>query len=265
MSLFWAAVDSDEPLDGPLRIRVADQTFERKAITTLVGMLGQVPQLEIAPEDALLDVMSDGTSMTVRFSDLETTIGLNGFATALEKFDRACSLRTRLSHTNDAGYLDHLKDSPSPYAIIDQNVWLLSESMDMDTGNSVARLSYGKPETDAIAFQALCSSPDSNPLITIVALVAIGDAPEEGESTELVVIQDDAELRLPGQISSGLNTYPGVLTTVDHRHALWELLQGQGSVSFRRAGGKSLSIPSSGTNSVVGRFLRRCSRYPNQT
>ncbi|MBC1261981.1 hypothetical protein FQK07_12045 [Synechococcus sp. BSF8S] len=257
LSLFWAAVIRDDPMRSSLVISVADQSFERKAETIFFGMLGHVPKVEVYADDPLFEALSHGSQMEVRFSGVETTISLEGFSTALKQFALACPWRPGLAPMDNDGHSNLPQTDKMSDLISIQEGWMLSEANDPDTGDNISTLSFGIAQTDAIAFQATCSGGEPNSLIKIIALVGIDEAPE-GEITELVVVQNDSELRLPGKISTGHSTYPGILATVDHRHALWSLMQSQESVRFSRAGGQSTILPASETSYLIARFLRTC-------
>jgi len=259
LSIFWAAVDSDDALDAALTLEAGGEVFERSAETTYAGQIGQFPQIRIGPDDPLIAALEAGSEMQVSFANVETSIGLNGFESAFAEFDRACpwhrdrgdseSEQDFGAGSNQAGgCADAASDGPC---------WMFTEYTEADSGASMASLSFGIPETDAIAFQATCAPGDQKPAIDAVALLDVHERIDAAPA-ELLIATDDLELRLAGQVSKGHDTYPGILVSVGPRHPLWAILESNDPVSLAGGDGPGVSLPATGSSKVIAEFLRSC-------
>lgn len=258
LSIFWAAVDTEEPLTASLTLEVAGEIFERPAETSYAGQIGRFPQIRVGPEDPLLSALRADDEMKVTFAGIETRIGLRGFAAALQAFDDACPWRPEDALQPDEG-ADGAAANAEEHPPSPEPSWLLSGADDADGAISTASLSYGIAETDAVAFLASCAGPDRKGSVDLVAVVDVGDRIEH-EAVDLVVTADGLELRLAGEVSTGQTTYPGVRAQVGHRHPLWAVLQMDGPVSLRAADGPAVTVSSAGLSGYghIEKFLDIC-------
>lgn len=261
LSIFWAAVDTDAALEAPLTLETDGEVFERPAATIYAGQIGQFPQIEIGPKDPLIAALRAGSEMQVSFAGVETTIGLNGFESALAEFDLACPWRRDPGDSEPEQHLSsgiHQSGRSDDFASDDDEPrWMLVEFQHADSEAFSASLSFGIPETDAIAFQATCAPGDQMQEIDIVALLDV-HARTDAAPAELVIATDDLELRLAGQVSAGRDTYPGILVSVGPRHPLWAILEHSDRVSLAGGDGPGISLPATSSNKVVAEFLQRC-------
>ncbi|MBK5967938.1 Membrane-bound lysozyme-inhibitor of c-type lysozyme [Thiorhodovibrio litoralis] len=261
LSILWAAVDTDGALDAALALEVGNQVFEHTAETTYAGQVGQFPQIRIGPDDPMIAALNAGSTLHVSFAGAETSIGLNGFEAAFAEFDRACPWRRDQSAGETEG--DPIPDG-SPVgtgeAASDQPRWMLNEHRKTKSGVAVTSLSFGVPETDALAFQATCAPGGPEALIDAIALLDVDvDEKAEGQAAELVIATADLEIRLKGQVSKGRATYPGILVSVGPRHPLWSVLESGDLVSLSSGQGPGISLPVTTSSDRIAEFLRSCS------
>ena len=260
LSIFWAAIDTDDVLDNAaLTLEVGGEMFERPAETTYAGQIGQFPQIRIGPDDPLIAALKAGEALQVSFAGLETSIGLNGFGAALAEFDRACPWH----HDQAAsGTVGGLSAGGNPASTGDpasgELRWMLNEYSETDSEVSMMGLSFGIPETDAIAFQATCTPGAPEALINAVAVLDVHER-VEAEAAELVIATADLELRVTGQVSTGGATHPGILVSVGPRHPLWSILQRDELVSLSGGEGPDVSLPVTASSDVIAGFLQSCS------
>ena len=258
LSLLWAAVDSEEPLTGSLRLEADGQVFERFAETAYAGQIGQIPQLPLGPGDPLFLALEAANEFTITFAGITTTIGLRGFTAAFDEFDRSCPWRGSLASLTEGD--DYVGGQGAEDVSDSAPRWMLSEYNDAVTGAAIASLSFGIPQTDAIAFTATCVPRQLETRIDVVALVDPGDRPE-ADSIDLVVDTADFELRISGQVSTGRETYPGVRAAITPQHPLWSTLQVGETVTLSADDGPGLDLPASRSSVQIERFLRACSGF----
>ncbi|NEX18850.1 hypothetical protein G3480_00690 [Thiorhodococcus mannitoliphagus] len=263
-SLYWAAVDSDQRIAGPVVFEVSGQVFSRMAETMYFGQFGQVPQLELGPGDPLLAALRRGTAVKVTFGDIITTIGLQGFAAALEGFDRACHWHPHQAQSDDGERNLAINDAapkpksgPQVLPRDDGAQWYVTPPADRDSPDRLTRLTFGIPETDAVALQATCEEDRPEQSVTLVAVVDIGDR-AEAETIDLLVESGAINLRISGEVSRGRETYPGVRSQVGLGHPIWWTLQRGDEVYLRAAGGPSIALPPSESKAIAA-FLATCS------
>lgn len=257
LSILWAAVDTEEALTESLRLEVAGNLFEQPAETTYAGQIGRFPQIRFGPDDPLVAALKADNEMKVHFAGVETVIGLRGFAAAFDGFNESCPW-----HPDQATQAHQGGDTTDAVAEDDaasrQPRWMLINSPAEGAEVTVASLSFGVPETDAVAFLATCETSNSKALVDVVAVVDVGDR-MEGEAVDLELETDELALRLLGEVSTGQTTYPGVRAQIGHRHPLWAVLQVDDQVSLRADDGPSLTLPASRTNVRIEEFLAVCS------
>jgi hypothetical protein len=206
----------------------------------------------------MIAALNAGSTLHVSFAGAETSIGLNGFEAAFVEFDRACPWRRDQSAGETEGY-PNPDGSPvgTGETASDEPRWMLSEYGEAESGVAVTSLSFGIPETDALAFQATCAPGEPEALIDAIALLDV-DEKAEGEAAELVIATADLELRLKGQVSTGRATYPGILVSVGPRHPLWAILESDAPVSLAGGDGPGVSLPPTSSSKVIAEFLRSC-------
>ncbi|MCF8002693.1 MAG: invasion associated locus B family protein [Chromatiaceae bacterium] len=258
LSLLWAAVDSEEPLTGPLRLEAGGQVFERFAETAYAGQIGQIPQIPLGPDDPLLPALKAANDLTITFAGIKITMSLRGFTASFDEFDRVCPWRRDLASTTEDG--SHVDGQGAADVLDSAPRWMLTEYSDAVTGAAIASLSFGIPQTDAIAFTATCAARQPGARIDVLALVDPGDRPE-ADAIDLVVGTADFELRIAGEVSTGLTTYPGVRAAITPQHPLWSTLQVAETVTLSADDGPGLDLPALRSSVQIERFLRACSGF----
>lgn len=124
------------------------------------------------------------------------------------------------------------------------------------TGES-AYLTFGIPETDAIAFNASCESGVQGPSIPVMLLVDFGDRPN-GTPMNVDFLTAGFSAEYAGVVEIASSEYAGIALNIGIEDPLWSVLSRNRQIAFGGAGLPKINIPLTGSAPEVGKFLAAC-------
>lgn len=126
-------------------------------------------------------------------------------------------------------------------------------------GRYTARLVHGVPETDNVAFEAVCDagSTDTSAPVTIGYNTS---GYREGDSVPITITIDGTRYSYNGRIygTTREEGVSGVLFRPDYEDAFWEALAGGQSVTYRVRSGATASLGLRGSGSATRKFIADC-------
>ena len=119
-------------------------------------------------------------------------------------------------------------------------------------------LSYGIPNTDAVAFEATCGGPDGV-MPRAVFWYDIVDL-SEGEDVVVSFSAGDVEAELPGQVfgKDAEVGVSGIQVAIEAGAPLWTAMRKGAALTFGIAGGKREALQLTGAAQAVGDFVSAC-------
>ena len=139
VTVHWAAVaNGQEGATLPMVLNIDGQNFNRQAVTRYFSQIGYTPEFELDRNDALIAALQSGRSLKISFGGQTTELALQG---SHDAFEFQNPLRLEPHHT-----------TRQRCKVVCPNLFLGGFRSAKDF------LTFGIPETDAIAFSARCES-----------------------------------------------------------------------------------------------------------
>ena len=136
-------------------------------------------------------------------------------------------------------------------------VWSFSADPAGNNAGSSAYLTFGIPETDAIAFSATCESGLAGPEIPVMLIVDFGANPD-GTPVAVEFLSAGFNADYGGEVSVVSSEYAGVSLGIGIGDRLWPVLQRNRSVTFGIEGMAQTTVPLAGSATPVRDFLAAC-------
>ena len=129
---------------------------------------------------------------------------------------------------------------------------------DSTDGVDTVILSYGIPNTDAVAFEPFCGGPDGA-MPRAIFWYDIVDL-EEGENVVVSFSAGDVEAELPGQVfgKDAEVGVSGIEVAIEVGAPLWTSMKKGAALSYGIAGGKREALQLTGAATAVGDFVSAC-------
>ena len=136
-------------------------------------------------------------------------------------------------------------------------IWSFEHYDTGDNGQTSYVLSYGVPETDAVAFTATCHSGMQGPAIPVLLSVDYGDAPD-GAPLTARMRSGSFDASYAAAVSSQSSESAGVLAQVGTNDPLWQVLSHNDSIAFSAGDRQPVTVSLQGSQGPVDDFLQTC-------
>ncbi len=136
-------------------------------------------------------------------------------------------------------------------------IWSFEHYDTGDNGQTLYVLSYGVPETDAVAFTATCHSGMQGPSMPVMLSVDYGDAPD-GAPMVAHFRSGSFDATYAAAVSSQSSESAGLVAQVGTNDPLWHVLSHNGSITFAAADRQPVTVPLQGSAQPVEDFLQTC-------
>ncbi len=143
------------------------------------------------------------------------------------------------------------------FAQADRAVWSFDHYDGDQNGQTTYALSYGVPETDAVAFTATCHSGMQGPTMPVLLSVDYGDAPD-GAPVTARMRSGTFDATYAAVVSSQSSESAGILVQVGANDPLWHVLSHGGSIAFSAGDGQPITVSLEGSSKPVEEFLQTC-------
>lgn len=255
LSVPWQAQET--PPSGPqadLVFKIDGQSFVYAPQFEFQGLIGHVPRFDLGAADPLVDAMKGGRSVEVYFGGRAVTVSLSGSRKAFAAFDAQCDWSAGAARADapaQATAAQAQADRP------DSGQWYTSSDREDDTGRIVESLTYGIPETDAVAVSATCSSDRIGPLAEVMFSVATGALPD-GAPSEIKFTAPGYVATYAGKVSAQSSEHSGLQVGISVNDEFWDILSGRGFLTFESQAGQVSSVPLAGVGGPVEAFRNAC-------
>ncbi len=211
VTVHWAAVaNGQEGATLPMVLNIDGQNFNRQAVTRYFGQIGYTPEFELDRNDALIAALQSGRSLKISFGGQTTELALQGSHDAFESFKTHCGWNPTTPPGNDAK-------------------WFVQTYSSADSGQPKTFLTFGIPETDAIAFSARCESGQGGPELMVDLLIDSGDI---APSQPIDVNWQGPNLKATyaGKVFKDSSEYAGVRLAIGIDDPLWQVFSKTGEL-----------------------------------
>lgn len=242
VTVHWAAVATgQEGATLPMVLNIDGQNFNRQAVTRYFGQIGYTPEFEMDRNDALIAALQSGRSLKISFGGQTTELALQGSHDAFESFKTHCGWNPTTPPGNDAK-------------------WFVQTYSSADSGQPKTFLTFGIPETDAIAFSARCESGQGGPELMVDLLIDSGDI---APSQPIDVNWQGPNLKATyaGKVFKDSSEYAGVRLAIGIDDPLWQVFSKTGELVLQAKNLAPVTIPLQGAERPVQDFLKTCRAY----
>lgn len=269
VTVHWAASETGQD-QAATRVSVeADgQFFRRKGRTAYFGQIGYVPTFELRPNDPMIAALQAGRSVRISSGNGQADISLRGSREAFDIFKVHCGWN-KLTGNAQSGTNQPQGNKPTgqlpnnagtngtEVPNQDGTQWFVTEYDAATNGKSGASLTFGIPETDAIALNATCEAGNPGPYIPIMTLVDIAGRPH-GVPAQIQVQAGGFQQAFQGTVSALSEEYAGVQIAVPVDDPFWSVLISGRLVSLGMPGNQSVTLSAPGSVGAISRFLDQC-------
>jgi hypothetical protein len=242
VTVHWASTENGrEGAIVPIIFNIDGATFTRQATTVYYGQIGYTPEFALPANDPMIAALQSGSTARISFADARVEIPLNGSRSAFEIFKAHCGW-------NDVATAAEPDDGAT---------WFATRYDDDKSGRQVRTLTFGIPETDAVALNATCETDEDGAFVTAMLLVDFGDQ-QDGAAVDVEFRSTGFEKTFAGLVFAQSSEYAGVQMQIDIDDPVWGVLQGGQPVSFGVRGLNPVTMSTSGATATIGSFQAGC-------
>ena len=264
---------------APVTFTIDNRRYTYDAKTVEFGAIGFTPVFQIAQDDPLTNALQAGRQATVSFNGQRSNLTLKGSRSALAIFKAHCGWTPQGFQQNlqraaaqsggqqQSQQPDQSQGQSTVFGVeageahtkpdADGNLWFTSGFV--SGGNQNRQITYGQPETDAIAMVASCDNTDTYSMDLMI------NAGNRRANTP-VDVEFGFGSRLPaalvGRVFKISSEFAGVRLKIKGVHPFWKRFATEPSVSIGIIGDQKITLPGAG---VAGQyFLSQCDKGPSQ-